>query len=62
MIINNSWFFLRKFSFHLPPVDMLDLWNFLLFCSTDIRPKEKELRAILDAKVFRKASVFWAVG
>ena len=62
MIIYNSLFFLRKFSFHFPPVDMLDLQNFLLFRSTDIRPKINELRDTLDVKVFRNASVFWASG
>lgn len=62
MIICNSLFFLRKFSFHIPPVNMLDLRNFLLFRLTDIRPKEKELRDTPDAKVFRNASVLWARG
>lgn len=55
-------FFLRKFSFHFAPVDMLDIQNFLLFHSTDIRPKEKELRDTLDAKIFWNANVFWVSG
>lgn len=60
MIICNSlgfFSFLRKFSFHFTPVDMLNLWNFLLFCSTDITPQEIELRDTFDAKILKDACV-----
>ena len=41
---------------------MLDLWNFLLFHSTDIRPEVKEPCDAFGAKMFRNACIFWAGG
>lgn len=53
--------FLHYLPFTFPKL-MLDLWNFLLFHSTDIRPEGKGPCDAFDAKMFRNACIFWAGG
>lgn len=49
--------FLHYLPFTFPKL-MLDLWNFLLFHSTDIRPEGKGPCDAFDAKMFRNACIF----